>query len=126
MHQNSHPSLEVRSRSSIYNCFGMVFASRRTWVRAEDVPTILSDDGYRPTTRNESEYGDIVLYRDGGSRILHVALVIRRKARLASASFQITVLSQWGRDGEFFHDLDDVMPNLGKPSDFWTDREVVV
>ena len=100
----------------------MVFAGRRTGVCPSEIPAILEDDGYRQTTWNESEHGDVVLYRDSGCQIVHVALVIEKVPCTQSAQFEITVLSQWGFSGEFFHDIRDVTPMYGHPTDFWTDR----
>ena len=42
------PDAIFRSISATYNCIGMTFASRRTWVETEHVDMILREDGYRP------------------------------------------------------------------------------
>lgn len=117
-----HPSLRPRSLSSTYNCVGMVFASRRTWVDPRWIPQILRDDGYRKTTREESECGDVVLYRDPRDKIVHVGLVVCRRVVTRANEPDILVLSQWGSDGEYFHDIDDVSEMLGSPQEFWTER----
>lgn len=66
-----------------YNCFGMVFASRRTAVLDADdtdaqVDDILADDGYRPITEAEAVVGDLVLYKDASIGLLHAARITRR------------------------------------------------
>ena len=109
--------------SSTYNCMGMVFASRRTWVDPEHLTIILEDDGYRPVA-NEGELqpGDVVIYRDDAGEVSHVGIVTKVRTNLLQASREITVLSQWGESGEYFHRVDDVHPGLGHPSEYWTDR----
>lgn len=64
-----------------YNCFGMVFASRRTAIYDDgEVRLILGEDGYRRVLEEEDPRpGDLVLYRDVGSGIvLHVGVLLRR------------------------------------------------
>jgi hypothetical protein len=34
----------------------------------------------------------------------------------------IKVISKWGQEAEFIHDVDDVLDLLGRPSEYWTDR----
>lgn len=63
-----------------YNCYGMVFATRRTAIYEDDqIPGILEDDGYRKIGENEVRPRGIVLYRDRTRGLLHVALVLRRQ-----------------------------------------------
>ena len=120
---SAHSSASVRSLNSVYNCVGMVFASRRTWIEPEHVPMILSDDGYRPIDRNELERGDVVVYRrESLEEISHVGVVARVEVKPKDASLEVLVLSQWGHDGEYFHLDDDVNPMLGTPTEYWTDR----
>jgi len=118
----AYKTLRVRSLSSIYNCVGMVFASRRTVVDVDYLPTILEDDGYRQIPAKEVVEGDVVVYADSWGKFSHVGVVIHHSPDVQSASWKTRVLSQWGADGEFFHDLDDVHPYLGKPKGFWTER----
>ena len=118
-----HPNVRPRALSSEYNCVGMVFASRRTWVEDYHVEFILREDGYRVVSQlHDVMEGDIVVYRDDEGRVSHVGLVISAVPEVASGRLAITVLSQWGADGEYLHDIGDVHPNLGKPSEFWTER----
>lgn len=118
-----HPSRRVRSLSSVYNCMGLIFASRRTGIDPDYLPLILADDGYRRIPyENALVAGDVVVYRDESGALTHVGLVTDVKADLRGATWEISVLSQWGQDGEYFHRVDDVSPRLGKPAEYWTDR----
>ena len=119
---NSHPSAEMRSLRSEYNCVGMVFASRRTDIDPEYVEMILRDDGFRRVEEGDLQIGDVVIYRTEDQQISHVGLIAKITLTLARGHREITVLSQWGADGEYFHGIDDVNPNLGRPTEFWTDR----
>ena len=119
----SHSSAKSRSLSSAYNCMGMVFATRRTWVEPEHLRMILEDDGYqRVTSEGQLELGDVVLYQNEDGDIVHVGIVADVRTNLTDARKEVIVLSQWGRDGEYFHRVDDVHPLLGNPTEYWTDR----
>ena len=119
----NRPSVRVRSLSSVYNCMGMVFANRRTWVDPEHLPMILEDDGYR-LVANEQELqpGDVVVYRDADGEVSHVGIVTEVRTNPREASLEVFVMSQWGESGEYFHRANEVHPALGNPSEYWTDR----
>ncbi len=113
--------LVIRSVSShMYNCVGMVFANRRTWLNVERLTWILQQDGYRRTTVGELHAGDIVVYTDDETPV-HVGLIICVHPPLGNI-LNIRVLSKWGKDGEVEHRMQDVPSPLGKPSQFWTER----
>jgi len=114
-----------RSYSSSYNCMGMVFASRRTWVEPDSLDMILREDGFRKISVSEAVLGDIVVYRDDSSGFAHVGLVLSKSADVEHASWRVEVLSQWGADSEYFHDANDVPLLLGKPQDYWTERRTL-
>ena len=118
----AHSSAEIRSLSSVYNCMGMVFASRRTWIEPEHLQMILQDDEYRQVNRNEIQRGDVVVYRGNQNEITHVGIVSEVKVNPRDATLEVVVVSQWGYDGEYFHLDDDVNPMLGTPAEYWTDR----
>ena len=121
--QGNHPSAKVRSLSSVYNCMGMVFASRRTTIQPEHLDMILEDDQYkRLTDDSEVQPGDVVVYRDHSGEVSHVGIVAKVTINLKDEPIQVQVLSQWGADGEYFHLADDVHPGLGSPAEYWTDR----
>jgi hypothetical protein len=104
-------SRQLRSLRSTYNCVGMVFANRRTFIEPEEIPMILQDDEYAEIVRTDDLMpGDVVLYKDPKTDdIKHVGLVLA--AEVMFETKRIRVLSQFGRDGEYVHDLDDV-PNF--------------
>ncbi len=113
----------------IYNCFGLVWASRRTSIYDEsEIAKILADDGYRQL-QNEIHLqpGDVVLYLRQDDRIrdtLHAAIVFRLE-RIGTA---ITpwVLSKWsdvyGEDIHALHDLPKFEHYRDCLIEFWTDR----
>ena len=80
------------------------------------------EDGFRQVEESELQIGDVVLYRTDDHQISHVGLIANIAVMVERGHREITVLSQWGADGEYFHHIDDVNPNLGEPSEFWTDR----
>ena len=119
---NGGADRKLRSLSSTYNCFGMVFANRRTCIEPDAIPDILEDDGYVAIDSPAAvSPGDIVIYERSGE-ISHVAVVISNNPNCADGSSSIMVLSQWGSDGEYFHDHSDVPPLLGRPAKFYSER----
>ena len=99
----------ARSMSSLYNCMGMVFASRRTCIEPEHLPMILNDDEYRRVAnKGDLQRGDIVVYRDDDGEVSHVGIVADVTTDPAKATWDVLVLSQWGRHGEYFHLDEDV------------------
>ena len=120
---NRHPKVNARSLSSIYNCMGMVFASRRTWIQPEHLKMILDEDDYRRVNNlAELERGDVVVYRDSQGDVSHVGIVAEPGLYVPDGKRQVLVLSQWGQAGEYVHLVDDVSPWLGTPVEYWTDR----
>jgi hypothetical protein len=118
------PDAMLRSISATYNCVGMVVASRRTWVDPEHLVRVLTDDGCRRLNGpEEAELGDVVIYRDPEGEPCHVGMVIRKNLVVpGSQQDQLTVVSKWGADGEYIHDVSKVPALLGTPAEYWTDR----
>lgn len=114
------PLARLRSITNTYNCVGMVFASRRTWVDTEEIHLILNEDGYRRV--EAPEVGDIAIYRNPNNEIKHVATVLDNRAFEAGGTPIVMVLSKWGGDGEYIHAADYVPEYLGRPTDYWTER----
>lgn len=109
----------------VYNCFGLVWASRRTSIYDEsEISKILTDDGYRMlATEEQIQHGDVILYRLD-SNTLHAAIVLElRQLQLGSSTIP-WVLSKWGPIfGEDIHHFRDVPDDLrGCPIEIWTDR----
>ena len=80
-------------------------------------------DVYRPV-HDEGELwpGDVVVYRDDDNEIVHVGLISNIRTVLDRGTREIWVVSQWGADGEYLHRAEDVSMDLGKPTEYWTDR----
>ena len=120
-----HEGRVLRSLASTYNCIGMAFANRRTCIEPEQVPSILQEDGFVEVAQAAGVVaGDVVVYELDGE-ISHVAVVISNTPDLADGSSKISVLSQWGFDGEYLHDYRDVHPSLGSPVRFYSERRTI-
>jgi hypothetical protein len=93
----------------------MVFANRRTFIEPEEIPTILQDDEYIEVGRDADIMpGDIVVYKNPVTDdIIHVGVV--QAAEVMFEMKKIRVLSQFGRDGEYIHDVHDVPDVYGRP-----------
>ena len=122
--------VERKPPCGVYNCFGVVWASRRTAIYAEAlIELILSDDCYRPVREDEDlRRGDLVLYRSQGHGILHVGQVIElRELEGGQGQRPIPwVLSKLGDSlGEVVHHYQRVPYDaLGFEYniEYWTDR----
>ena len=118
------PCARFRSISGVYNCLGMVFASRRTFI---DDMTLLREiflhDGYRLVDPPpEAITGDVVVYKNPASKEpTHVGIIIV-EPNVGAATFDVTVLSKWGHYGEYLHSLDCVPDAYGVASEYWTER----
>ena len=91
--------------SSRYNCYGLVFASRRTNVNippAEefDIRDLLRRDGFAPVP-DEPAPGDIAVYVGPGGDVMHAGFVTRWCA--TDSLHEEFVWSKWGGAGEFEH-----------------------
>ena len=104
----------------MYNCVGMIFASRRAWIEPEELKLIFDDDKYRKISRDELECGDIVIYTKGNERT-HVGLVTCVQ-RTDGQIGPIYVLSKWGMNAEVEHRLDVVPAKYGRPSEYWSEK----
>jgi hypothetical protein len=116
--KDSYPQVQPVAASAIYNCYGMVFAARRTAiVDEEDVDAILRDDGYRDLPWDPSRWlvGDVVLYRDEQRVLKHVGMIAKLTPNPRCATIDVDVLSTWGQMGEYIHPIDVVSPLLGRP-----------
>lgn len=118
-----HPNWELRKHScGIYNCFGHIWAARRTSILDQPaIETILRDDGYRRLAPQEHPMlGDIALFYDpSGTYLWHAGLVSELR-RLVTASNQqfgapaIWVLSKLNEVlGEVLHNSNDVHSPYG-------------
>jgi len=118
--------------TGVYNCFGMVFASRRTSVNDDDIEKVLREDGFRQLNTDEKpKTGDLVFYRAESAGLLHVAVVTRIDPILGSSNQELGIggvwaLSKWNDFcGEDEHNINNHA--WGPESDpiaieFFTDR----
>lgn len=111
-----------KAPSGGYNCFGLLWASRRTSIYDDDqVDLILRDDGYRRTDASRAVVGDIVLYRSSLNTLLHGGLIVR--IEFVGKQAVLFVLSKWNDCyGEDIHQSLDV-PWEDFTCEVWTDRE---
>jgi hypothetical protein len=99
----------------------MIFAARRAWIEIDHIERLLREDGYRGITKSQVVAGDIVLYRNEQGDLTHVALVSFVDHGLGS---NIKVISKWGLEAEFIHFEDDVPVMLGRPVEYYTERQL--
>lgn len=106
-----------------YNCYGMVFASRRTAILDDtQIPDILADDRYCAIPANEAVSGDLVFYRRRDDGLLLHSAVILRKDEMGS----FYCLSKW--DSAMGEDEHHVLHHCWTDHgfdvslEFWTDR----
>lgn len=83
-----------------YNCHGLTFAARRTWVGGGPVLTIINEDDYKEISYREVVAGDIVVYYAAGHAD-HSGIVVQRDG------FGPLVLSKWGECHEVIHRTGD-------------------
>ncbi len=88
--------------SSLYNCHGMTFASRRTGIyKLIEVNKILEEDNYCEVPLTEVLPGDVVLYYSISGDIEHSGIVIENKNH---SGIRIPkILSKWGISFEMIH-----------------------
>jgi hypothetical protein len=104
---------------------GMVFAARRTAIEPEQFDFIVEEDEYRLLKPGEQRMpGDVVAYRHG-TEVVHVAKIVRIEVTPHGAG--LTVVSKWGRLGEYIHAAEDLPEQYKIPREprieIWTDRK---
>lgn len=103
LYEKLYPAPEFTHRSKlnpVYNCHGMTFASRRTWVHdTATIRQILEDDCYSRVDEADALPGDVVLYVAEDGDVEHSGIVVREKKDL---DFPL-ICSKWGKWGEVIH-----------------------
>ncbi len=100
-----------------YNCHGLTFASRRTWIyNASEIQKILKEDDYKEVAEKDVLPGDIVLYTENGD-IEHSGIVISLDP--------LRILSKWGPSQEVIHRLRECPYSGGVTYHRITDRPTV-
>lgn len=120
------PNMVIRSVTAIYNCVGMVFATRRTWIEPEYVPIFLGDDEYHMLPSIEdAEIGDVAIYKEESDEIKHVGVIIEKTENLIEGSMDFRILSKWGPWAEFIHQPNEIFDSWGQLTEIWTDRKSI-
>lgn len=126
LYVRERPNAQLRSISATYNCVGLVFATRRTWVDPDHLPMILREDGYsRVPNLERVRAGDVIIYRNDKGETVHIALVFTIEPEVATATWRLTALSKWGANGEYMHTPEHVPHVYGRPSEYWSERRAV-
>ena len=113
---------QIRSISGVYNCVGMVFATRRVHIDDQQVRMILEEDGYREIEEAEAKGDDIVVYTLS-SEVIHVGRIFGNAPPDEYGEIERIVLSKWGEDGEYFHKIKDLPEALQFDDwEIWTER----
>lgn len=102
----------------IYNCYGLVFASRRTSIHDDQLDLIREHDEYRELDKSEpASVGDIILYEREGV-MCHAGILVK------STNGTLQVLSKMGSTGgEEIHDISNRLDRKGGHfKRYWTDR----
>uniref|UniRef100_A0A7V4G6E5 Uncharacterized protein n=1 Tax=Desulfobacca acetoxidans TaxID=60893 RepID=A0A7V4G6E5_9BACT len=128
MIRKPHSWIHRKPACGVYNCFGLVWANRRTAIYDEQsISQILNDDGYRKLRIDEQPLpGDIVIYLrycDQVRDTYHVGLIVYLIEQRIGGKVP-WVLSKWdGVSGEDIHEIRDVPPSLRDCTiEIWTDR----
>jgi hypothetical protein len=126
-----HPRwIHRKPPTGIYNCFGHVWASRRTAVYEkfdEAVLKVREDDGYRTVDweRETPAVGDIACYWESVNPYRdcsHVGLVVSVQPQGKELPPVIWILSKWDdTTGEVVHEASDHIFK-GVRVEYWTDR----
>ncbi len=86
-----------------YNCFGMVFASRRCFI-IDNINKILEDDDYKKVPLNKVLPGDIVLYF-ANYEIIHCGIVIDTPSK--ENFWNPLIISKWHCFREVIHNVNE-------------------
>lgn len=95
--------------SGIYNCHGMIFASRRCFIAdTQDILNILDDDNYQQIDRMDALPGDIIVYYSYGDAE-HSGIVIEKPTPPLYVPY---IVSKWSSHAEFIHPANHCPYNL--------------
>jgi hypothetical protein len=98
---------KVADACPVYNCHGLIFASRRTAVDSAVFP-ILTDDGFEEISAKDVRVGDIALYLDERGEASHTGFIIGLEKIFDGSDLLIPkVWSKWGKGPEMVHLVPD-------------------
>ena len=95
-----YPKADHRVRSSRkYNCHGLSFASRRTWIKdSGEIAKILQDDDYSEIPLDQIKPGDFAVYwKDGDYEHSGIIVEVGENPKMAK------ILGKWGFCHEVVH-----------------------
>jgi hypothetical protein len=132
---NKHPNWRLRKPpTGIYNCFGHVWASRRTAIYEKFDDAVLrvrEDDGYRTIDweRELPEVGDIACYWESVNphrSCQHLGMVVKVNPRQQKDLPPFIVLLSKFDDtsGEVIHEATDHIFGDHVRLEYWTDRPI--
>lgn len=85
-----------------YNCHGLTFASRRTWIPdSASIFTILREDEYDEIPIDGVLAGDIIVYYSENNDVEHSGIVV--VPPILSDMKVAQVYSKWGKGSEMIH-----------------------
>ena len=88
------------SPTPCYNCHGLTFASRRTWIdQSREIQKILGEDKYIRINTKDTLPGDIIVYYGADGDPEHSGIVVSEPKELGIPM----VVSKWGALPEFVH-----------------------
>jgi hypothetical protein len=130
---STHGQWAVRKQPcGVYNCFGHVWASRRTAIYDDpELKKILRDDGYRMLSQEAPMPGDVVLYYDPAhtynwhsGRIIQLHHLLAEHGQAMGNPIPWVLSKLSAVQGEVLHAICDVQsPYDGKFTlEIWTDR----
>jgi len=64
-----------------------------------------------------------VIYRTATGQVEHIGTVLTSEPVVETFEWRVTVISQWGADGEYIHPVRHVPLVLGQPTEYWTERQ---
>jgi len=100
--QREFPEAVLRNYATdIYNCHGLTFASRRTYIwDPNEIWKIIREDNYVEIFEKNVLPGDVILYIDTKGDVEHSGLVISKPN---TTFFVPMIVSKWGKGPEYIH-----------------------
>jgi len=102
--------------SPLYNCHGLIFASRRTRIeKSTAINHILQDDNYVEIPMTSVLPGDLVIYYSDEGDPNHSGVILEYNSELIVP----IILSKWGTAGEWIHSLRECPSQYGPNYKFY-------